>query len=384
MKLFDSEEKCCGCTACYSICPRSAINMERDEKGFLYPIIDESKCVNCNLCKMTCDFQNENYIKNIDIEDNYVYAVKNKKLSERLTSRSGGVFMSFCDYVLAKEGSVYGAVFDDNLKVIHKRTDNKTGVDKFKGSKYVQSEIGNNFLSVKKDLDNGKNVLFSGTACQVAGLKSFLNRTKTNTEKLILCDLVCHGVPSPLFYEKYLGYIENKTKSKVTEFNFRDKYFGWAPHIESFKSDKKHFSNLYTDLFYKHIMFRPSCSNCKYTNFNRPSDLTIADFWGIDKAVKNFNDNKGVSLLIINTKKGNGIFENVKDSLEYVKSNKKDCLQPNLEHPTVFSKDTEQFWKDFREKGIEYVMKKYGNLNVKSQLKFKLKVFLYKHHLRGM
>ena len=384
MNVYLSKNQCCGCTACYSICPKNAIQMQGDEKGFLYPTVDENLCVKCQMCVKVCDFQGTEEVNHLDIKDNLIYAVKHKDIDERLTSRSGGTFMAICQYVLDKKGVVYGAAFDENLKVVHKRAEDKKTVNEFKGSKYVQSEMGDTFFNVKKDLNDGKVVLFSGTGCQTAGLKSYLKKQNTDTRNLILCDIVCHGVPSPLVYEKYLDYLSKKYNSKITQFNFRDKYFGWSAHIESFLAKKKRFSDLYTDLFYKHIMFRPACSECKYANFNRPSDITLADFWGIDKAVENFNDNKGVSLIIINTEKGEKIFNDISKILDYKKSNKKDCLQPNLEHPSIFSDSTEDFWIDFNQKGIEYVMKKYGSLNFKSQLKFKIKVLLYKYHLRGM
>ncbi len=384
MNIYSSKNQCCGCTACCSICPKDAIQMKMDEKGFLYPAVDENLCVNCQMCVKVCDFQKTKAVNHLDIKENLIYAVKHKNLNERLTSRSGGTFMAICQYVLDKKGVIYGAAFDENLKVVHKRAEDKKAVNDFKGSKYVQSEMGDTFLSVRRDLNDHRVVLFSGTGCQTAGLKSYLRQQNTDTTNLILCDIVCHGVPSPLVYEKYLDYLSKKTNAKITQFSFRDKYFGWAAHIESFTTNKKHFSNLYTDLFYKHIMFRPSCSKCRYANFNRPSDITLADFWGIDKAVENFNDNKGVSLIIINTEKGKKIFDAISKDLNYRESNKKDCLQPNLEHPSAFSKSTEDFWTDFNQKGIEYVMKKYGSLNFKSQLKFKIKLLLYKCHLRGM
>lgn len=384
MNVYEKKENCCGCTACLNICPKSAIEMVTDEKGFKYPLVKSDYCIGCNLCKKVCDFQSGDTVNNIDLDDNLIYGVKHKNFDERITSRSGGVFMALCDYVLSKKGVIYGATFDDKLKVIHKCAETKEEVNKFKGSKYVQSDLGMVFGQIKDELNSSRTVLFSGTACQTAGLRKYIKLCKVNSDNLILCDLVCHGVPSPLFFEKYLDFLSSKTGRSVTEFNFRDKYFGWAPHIESFFSNKRYYSNLYTDLFYKHIMFRPSCENCKYTNFNRPSDLTIADFWGVNKAIDNFDDNKGVSLLIINTHKGKEIFETIKDKLEYSLSDKNSCIQPNLQHPSIFSDKCDEFWNDFQSKGVEYVMKKYGNMNFKEQVKFKIKVILHQLNLRKM
>ena len=373
IKIFNNKEDCCGCTACMTVCPKDAIYMEPDEKGFLYPKIDDSKCIKCGLCVKSCAFQNgyqqpDNPIKPL------VYAVKHKNNDERKTSRSGGMFIAAADWILSQNGVIYGAGYGDNFYVIHKRAADKDSLFELKGSKYVQSDMNNVFKQVIDDLKNDKYVLFSGTPCQIAGLYKCLKNI--NTEKLYVCDLVCHGTPSPYIWRDFLEYSKKRYKSDIEKTDFRDKSFGWGTHIESLylKNNRKISSDIYTKLFYKHIMLRPSCGNCKYTNTRRPGDFTIADFWGIQKAVPGFEDKIGVSLLILNTEKGKKLFEAVSENIEYKSSNLDDCMQHNLKAPSVFSEQTENFWKDYVLHGFEYVAKKYGTLSFKDEIKFKLKI----------
>lgn len=356
MKIFESKNNCCGCSACEQICPKNAVKMEPDNEGFLYPVIDSSLCVECGACKNVCAFQND-YEKN---KSQKAYAVKHKDFDTRMTSRSGGVFIAISDYILDKNGTVYGAAFDDDFSVCHIRTTNKSERDRLKGSKYVQSDVKDTFASVKNDLKNGMYVLFSGTACQVAGLKNYLKNT--DTSKLYTCDLVCHGVPSPKIWKEYLSHCEKKYKGKVTNADFRDKTLGWKAHQEAIWIDNnKHILREYTYLFYENDIERPSCYNCKYTNLDRPADFTLADFWGIDRIVPNFSDNKGVSLLLINSDKGCELFNSINNEIDFVECdiNKSIEPNPNLSRPTAKPKSREAFWIYYSKKGFEKTLKKY-------------------------
>lgn len=374
-EIFKEKKDCCGCSACMTVCPKSAIAMKPDEKGFLYPEIDKEKCVSCGLCVKTCSFQN-GYETPLNFETPVVYAVKHKNPDERKTSRSGGMFAAVCDWILSKEGAIYGAGYGDNFYVMHKRAENKEQAFEFKGSKYVQSDMNTIYSQVIQDLKNDKYVLFSGTACQTAGLYSCLKNV--NTDKLVVCDIVCHGTPSPYVWKDYLEYSRKKYKSNITKVDFRDKAYGWNTHIESlyFENGKKISTYMYSKLFSKCIMFRPSCSICKYTNTRRPSDITLADFWGIDKAVSDFNDNKGVSLIFVNTEKGKRIFEEISPALDYRESCLENCMQPNLQSPSVFDDNTDEFWKNYKENGLKQAAGKYIDLSFKAQLKFNLKLKL--------
>lgn len=222
---------CCGCTACMNICPHEAIFMKPDALGFLYPKVDMDKCVDCHLCEKVCAFNNS-YDKSQNIKP-LCYATRHKNHEEMKYSRSGAVFIALSDFILRNGGVIYGVAFDKDFNVIHKRATNKIERDEFKGSKYIQSNLGTTFKKVKADLKAGLKVLFSGTPCQTAGLRSFI--PKKLQENLYLVDIVCHAVPSPFIWKDYLFYIEHKYGKRIKECFFRDKSKGWnAPHMEKF------------------------------------------------------------------------------------------------------------------------------------------------------
>lgn len=351
---------CCGCTACESICPHDAISMRPDALGFLYPDVDATRCVDCGLCEKVCDF-NANY----ETPDNYdipiAVGARHKNHEEVATSRSGAAFIALSDYILEHGGIVYGVGYAGHFRVVHKRATTKVERNEFKGSKYVQSDLTGIFRQVRADLKEGFTVMFSGTPCQTAGLNSFIG--KRLRDKLILVDIVCHGVPGPNLWRDYLAYIEKKQGDVISEVNFRDKQeFGWAAHHETFKFVKTGGGKMiFTSLFYKHIMFRKSCGKCYYANTRRPSDITLGDFWGWEKTDPNFNkDDKGVSLILINTPKGKELFESVKDRMEVISAELEDCLQPNLCQPSDIHPEHDKFVQDYCAKGFEYVAKKYG------------------------
>lgn len=373
IKLFNKKEDCCGCSACANICPKGAITMEADGLGFLYPKIDEAKCIKCGLCKKVCSF-NSNYDRSLNLNEPEVYAVRHKDLKEIVTSRSGAVFIALSDWVLNKNGIIYGAGYTGHFRVVHKRAVTKIERDEFKGSKYVQSDLNTVFKQVKNDLENNQYVMFSGTPCQTAGLRAFLKLTGVNIDKLFLIDIVCHGVPSPYFWRDYIDYIERKNKQKVIEVNFRDKTkFGWTAHKESFKLEDT-YTYTYTYTFYQHIMFRRSCGVCHFTNLKRPSDITIGDFWGWQKVDSKFNaDDKGVSLVLLNTEKGKKLFELIKSEINFIKTDTEHCMQPNLQHPSVIHPKRDEFEKDYIKYGFVYVAKKYVNLGWKYKVLDSLK-----------
>lgn len=354
---------CCGCTACASICPKDAITMEPDTLGFKYPKVDLGKCIDCGLCEKVCAF-NDNYDKSLNLKEPEIYAARHKDMHEIETSRSGAAFIAISDYILENGGIVYGVGYKDHFRVAHKRATTKEERNEFKGSKYVQSDLDGIFGQVKEDLKQGNTVLFSGTPCQTAGLNSYIG--KKLRENLVLVDIVCHGVPSPYIWRDYLTYLENKYKSKVVKVNFRDKSrIGWSGHIESFVFANKNKVELdvFKYLFGKNIMLRSSCGSCVFTNFNRPSDITIGDYWGWEKISKDFNnDNKGCSLLLINTIKGQIIFNKISNNLFLLKSDKEKSVQPNLEKPSVLDKRNTDFKIDFQRRGFKYIAKKYGNI----------------------
>lgn len=361
--LVQRPEGCCGCTACMSVCPKNAISMTADSEGFLYPTIDETKCIDCGACKRVCAFHDKYKTPNL-MDEIEIYAAKHKDIDERLTSRSGGVFMALSEYVLQLEGVVYGASLNDKLEVAHARISEKKDLYRLKGSKYVQSNMNDMLSNVKNDLLLGKYVLFSGTACQIAGVISYI--PEKLQEKLITCDIICHGVPSPKIWKDYILWVEKNEHKKVIDVNFRDKSFGWNSHCETlyFNEDKtdKLSTKTYSNLFTWAIMLRPSCSECHFTNYRRVSDFTIGDFWGIDKIAPEFNDNKGVSLFFVNTEKAKKIFESISSSIDYIESTKEACVQPNLIGPTKFARNRKQFWRDYYNHGFDHCITKYNGI----------------------
>lgn len=368
---------CCGCTACASICAHDAITMLPDALGFLYPEVDKVKCVDCGLCEKVCAF-NDHYDISQNLEKPLAYAARHKDMNEIETSRSGAAFIAISDYILEQGGVVYGAGYTDHFRVVHKRATTKEERNEFKGSKYVQSDMNTVFRQVKQDLRDGLTVLFSGTPCQTSGLNSYVG--KRLRENLYLLDIVCHGVPSPYMWRDYIAYLEKKQGAPIIWVNFRDKQkFGWSAHHETFRfkngeGNSKQSLMSFTFQFYKHIMFRKSCGKCHFTNTKRPSDITIADFWGWEKTDPKFNaDNKGVSLVLLNTEKGRKLFETVKDRMNVVPAELDNCLQPNMLHPSEIHPDRDAFEQDYISHNFKYVMCKYGDLGWKMQFRYKLR-----------
>ena len=353
---------CCGCSACQQICPKNAITMIPDALGFLYPKVDLEKCIDCKLCEKVCSF-NDNYETQNAFDKPIAYGCIIKDEAERAKSQSGGAFAALSNAILNNNGIIYGAGYLDKYHVGHKRVTNIKERDELRGSKYVQSDVHDSFRMVKNDLKNGLIVLFSGTACQIAGLKSYLKLSRIDTQNLYTVDIICHGVPSPRFWKDFLVFKENKRKQKFKIFNFRDKSIaGWHAHIESFvwEDGIKTSSREYTRIFYLSVMNRKSCSSCHFTNLHHPSDITISDFWGVEKQDANFgSDNKGASLVLINTPKGNDLFQRVEESFDCIEAKQEAFMQPNMMHPTYEHPDRDYFEKAYAKKGFEYVYKKY-------------------------
>lgn len=374
---------CCGCTACASICAHDAISMKPDALGFLYPEVNEDKCVDCGLCEKVCAF-NDHYDTSLNLEKPLAYGARHKDMSEIETSRSGAAFIAISDYILELGGVVYGVGYTDHFRVVHKRATTKEERNEFKGSKYVQSDMNTVFRQVKQDLRDGLTVLFSGTPCQTSGINSYVG--KRLRENLFLVDIVCHGVPGPFVWRDYIEYLEKKQGSPITWVNFRDKQvYGWKVHHETFKFVKTGGGKMsFTFLFYKHIMFRKSCGKCHFTNLHRPSDITIADFWGWEKTDATFNaDDKGCSLVLLNTEKGCKLFEAVKEKMNIIPANLEDCLQPNLMHSTVVHPQRDKFEKDYKQKGFKYVYLKYGEEGWRYKFQCYIKKIGRLFHIKG-
>ena len=290
--------------------------MKADSEGFLYPDVNIDMCVDCGLCEEVCPMMNKpmpHYIKG-------VYGAKNKDDSVRFTSSSGGMFTLFAEDILKRGGIVVGAALDENHTVKHCIVNSIDELPKLRGSKYVQSIIGDTYTKVRESLRAGKTVLFSGTPCQIAGLKRFLIKPFNN---LITIDVVCHGVPSPRVYRKHLAEIASKTGEPIACVRFRDKSNAWKQgetlfFTEHTRAGAPKRQEPFMRLFLNNIIIRPSCSDCAFNNKRSLADITIADYWGIDKQFPEFDDDKGVTLVIVNTESGKAIFESIKNKAEVI------------------------------------------------------------------
>lgn len=358
------KNQCCGCTACETVCPKKAISMQADVLGFLYPVVDAQACINCGLCNRVCSFHPQHNIDSIFSEP-VPYAARLKSREQLLESQSGGAFVALSDKVLERGGVVYGAGYADHFRVVHQRATSVEERDVLRKSKYVQSDMNGVFAMVKTDLQDGRLVLFSGTACQCAGLRSFIGPKLSNN--LILVDIICHGVPAPYVWRDYLLWLEKKYKGNITEALFRDKRkFGWRyhPKSESYKIKGSWFhSDSYTYLFYDHIMLRECCYVCPYTNIHHPSDVTIADMWGLPENYHEMvADNKGCSCILVNSSKGEQLFNDCRDNLDVLKLQLGSFHQTNLSVASWRNAGREGFERDYARNGFEYVLHKYGNV----------------------
>lgn len=315
MRVVDIKEKenCCGCFACFNVCPKSAIEMKDDEYGFKYPVIDKEKCINCGLCDKICPILNKSEIKNKP----QAYACVNKNEKVRLQSSSGGMFSIIAEYILNNNGAVFGASFDDEFNVKHICIENKEELWKLRTSKYVQSYIGDTYKQAKAFLENKRIVLFTGTPCQIEGLYAFLGK---DYENLFTQDFICHGVPSPKVWSKYKDYRKHCDKKDPLRINFRSKAMDWNNFAMEFtyETNKRYVKikdeDLFQRAFLNDVCLRDSCYNCSFKKPNRVSDITLADFWGIKKIIPDMYSGKGVSLMVINSNKGLKLLSMIKDN----------------------------------------------------------------------
>jgi coenzyme F420-reducing hydrogenase beta subunit len=348
LTVYANQEDCCGCTACCRVCPVSAITMEKDKLGFLYPKIDQAVCTDCGLCRKVCDFTRFKPTERTPS----AYAVKHVREEEVEGSRSGAFFIAVADLVFARGGVVFGSVIDDDLIVRHTSATNREACRKFKGSKYVQSRMDDCFSQCLESLRAGRWVLFSGTGCQVHGLLRYLQTMRADCSRLITIDIVCHGVPSEEMWDVYRSTLEKRLGEKIVAVDFRDKkHSGWAAHTEKYvtESGKNVRDDAWARMYCQHIMFRDSCYRCGYTTTNRLSDFTIGDFWGIGKAAPEFNDNKGCSLVLVHTDKAAWVFEALRGSLKIRETGLESAMQPQLQKPPYKGVGYRAFRKAFAE-----------------------------------
>lgn len=345
-----SNQDCCGCMACVHVCRHGAISVTSDAMGFAHVKYDASRCVECGECDRVCDFNASRSERAPDVASRG-YAVRHKAIAEVERSQSGAAFAAISDEVLRSGGVVYGAAFGEHFKVVHRRGDTAAERDAFRGSKYVQSDMMGIYPSVRKDLREGRHVLFTGTPCQVAAMRRYIPEELQTG--LLLVDVICHGVSAPGTWQDYVRYLERKQGSEVEVVKFRDKKFGWSSHYESFRFADG--SEIYPRFrFYSLYTIRKSCARCPYCNLERPSDLTIGDYWGLERLSTEFaNDNRGCSLVLVNTEKGARMFDRISDSVDYLEAaGPEQYSQPNLISATVLPPKRERFELAYKWFGI--------------------------------
>ena len=286
--------------------------------------------------------------------DTLVYGARIKDNTVLRESTSGGLFIAFSDIVIENGGFVCGAVYSREHEVKHIITSQKQIRDKMRGAKYVQSNLGNVIRDVTNHLNSGDIVLFVGTPCQVSALKKFVS-IKSNDDKLITIDIVCHGVPSPGIFKQHVSYIENKY-GKIKSYLFRDKQKGWRGQNVTITTETgvvpDEDAKLFSSLYFNSLIIRPSCFECPFSSIVREGDITISDFWGIANENSKYDDNRGISTVMINSKKGNDLFETIKDNIDYFKVNSDSYIQPNMKRPTERSIVADSFWKVYNKKGL--------------------------------
>ena len=352
---------CYGCRACEGACPKGAIEIKPDSEGFLYPVLNKEHCVNCGICEKVCPFASDDFSSDAQA----VYAVQYKETEKLMASSSGGAFSAVADYVLQKGGYVAGSVYDENLKVVHIIGNNENDVARMRGSKYVQSDTADTFNQAKALLEKGELLLYTGTPCQIAGLKAFLCK---DYENLITVDLICHGVPSQKLFNDAISLHEKRVGGKAVYFNFRDKQSnGWITrgtvcfNVGSKAKIKK--ISPYDDYYYYYYLqnsvSRMSCYSCKYAQKKRVSDITIGDFWNIEKALPNFDSRDGVSVMILNTEKSKEIFTEISEKLNFEESTIEIAANGNgnLQRPTEMPAKRVETYKKINSIGFENAAK---------------------------
>ena len=402
-----NKQDCCGCTSCASACPKQCITMTADSEGFLYPVVDKTRCIDCHICEKKCPVLgrekvvatpkldkgevNRRAIKNAEyLPETYVCFLKDEALRQQSTS--GGAFTALAQYVLGQNGIVCGVVLDKNQKVVHTFAENEAELAGMRRSKYVQSCQEGVYQRIKNELQQGRIVLYSGTPCQVAGLKSYLGN---KPENLITVDLVCHGTGSPLFWEKYVQYISRKMKSPVKEICFREKTYGYnsdclAVYFQNGRSTHKgHDDDLYSAAFFKDFISRPSCYACAFKTINHVADFTIGDFWKTDLLPEKFKTANGCTLMLCHSEMACKILKEISPTIEAVSIEMESALNINggpqpsmiITSAVLPSRRNELFEDLAQGLPIDRICAKYTPMTVKTKVKSLLKPVLYKLEL---
>lgn len=377
MIQVNDKTRCSGCHACYNVCPKNCIRMLSDNYGFFYPSVDMKMCINCHLCEKSCPIINS-IKKNGGTKETFAAINKNDHI--RLMSSSGGIFSLLAEYIISHNGIVYGAAFTDNFKKVHHiAIEKKEDLYKLRGSKYVQSEIGHCFTNVKHHLDIGQKVLFTGTPCQIAGLYAYL---KKDYDNLFTQDLICHGSPSPKIWRIYIEEREKDFISKANDVSFRNKIYGWKNFSLSirFENNIEYMQTLNNDPFLKAFLtdtcLRDSCYKCSFKKINNKiSDITLADFWGIQEIMPEMDDDKGTSAVLIHTEKGRFLFNSILSQIKLQKVDLESIIKynPALVQSAYPNPNREKFICSVNNDNFDKMVLKYCYPNLHTRIKNKIK-----------
>ena len=371
---------CCGCNACGDVCAHGAITFKTDIEGFWYPVVDETKCVDCRLCERVCPELHIGELKKNDNNPPVTVAAINKNMAVRWDSTSGGAFSALAEVMYEQGGYVSGAVYDENFLVHNFVSDKPEDLSRLRSSKYLQSNAEGLYVRIRELLRNGKKVLACGTPCQMAALRLFLHKDYDN---LVIVDFICRGVNSPKVYRKYLDSLERKYGGKVVYVKAKNKELGWRNLTRKvvFDNGKVYYGVKMDDNFrrgyHTNVFCRPSCYTCQYKGFPRIADITIADYWGIEKINKNLDNNIGTSMILLNSKKGENFFGQVKDKIEWEYTTFESILPGNvaLTKPIEPAKiDRRQFFEDLDKGTFDEVLSKYFPLKTNADLSFRQKL----------
>jgi len=368
MISIKDKKECCGCNACFDVCPKDAIHLNTDTEGFWYPKVDKDKCINCGLCEKVCPQLHVEELKHNEFEQPVCFAAIHKNIETRFASTTGGLFSALAEQMYEEGGYVGGAIYREDWSVAHFISNNPNDLKRLRQSKYSQSDTRGFYKEVKRLLLTGEKVLVCGSPCQMAALRRFLGK---DFPSLIIVDYICKSITSPMFYQKYLDFWERKAGSKLISFKFKDKELGWRNLVKrfDFKNGKTMYSraqdnDLYSTAYHGHIVSRPSCYDCKFKGFPRMADITIADFWGCEKKneYRELDDNAGTSAVIVNNSRGLDFFKKIEKHIRCVPADINDMIpgNPALLHSEKYpTANRTEFFRELNEKSIEEAVEKH-------------------------
>lgn len=377
IRLIDTlpKEKCTGCSACYNICLKNAISMKQDNKEFLYPEIDWNKCIKCNLCEKICPSMTKQNCLEVRYKQPLVKAAWSKNEEVRINSTSGGLFSELAKGFMKKEAFVVGAVYNKDFLVEHYIINNEEDLKLLRQSKYVQSNKKRVFSEIKILLDKGKRVLFVGAPCEVMGLYSFLRKTYKN---LYTIDFLCLGTNSPKVYRKFLEMLSQKYNSKIKKVWFKNKTYGWnlfSTNVEfengqSYLRDRKHDYFMRGYIGKNKFYIRESCTQCQYKDFPRIADISLGDFWGLGKKYPELDQDKGTSVVLINSIKGEFLYENILSNIKSYDKSIEEVLPGNfaLMHSPKLDKRVDNFFVDIDRMTFDKLINKYCAYTLKEKI----------------